>query len=66
MVPVTRVAGEKEVSSEELRAAVRRALTDPILTANAQRLSERLRAYGGVGRAADLIEQFSCEHAIVE
>jgi MGT family glycosyltransferase len=57
VVPVEESSGEKRVSAEELRAAVRRVLTDPSFTDNARQVGERLRAYGGAPRAARLIER---------
>ena len=59
IVSVERVAGGKRVRVDDLRATVRRVLTDPSFTDNARRIGERLRAYGGAGHAAHLIEQFS-------
>jgi MGT family glycosyltransferase len=56
-VPVENVSGRKYVNVEELRAAVRRVLTDPSFAENARRMSEKLRAYGGASQAAQLIER---------
>ncbi len=58
-VPVETVAGKKRVSAEALRATVRRVLADPSFAANARRMRDKLRAYGGASRAAELIEGFS-------
>ena len=43
---------------DDLRAIVRRVLSEVSFTDNARRMSERLRAYGGAAQAADLIERF--------
>ena len=51
---------EKSASVDELRNLVRRVLGDPSFSSNARRIGEKLRAYGGVAQAADLIEKFSC------
>ena len=48
--------GKWGVHAEELRAKVRQVLNDPAYAANARRLSEKLRTYGGVAEAASLIE----------
>jgi UDP:flavonoid glycosyltransferase YjiC (YdhE family) len=49
--------GKWGVEPEILRATVWKVLNDPAYRANAQRLSEKLRAYGGAVAAADLIEK---------
>jgi len=59
IVSVEHASGGKQVRVEDLRATVRRVLTDPSFTANARRVGERLRAYGGAVHAAHLIERFS-------
>ena len=63
IVLVKYVDGRKQVSSEELRAAVKRVIADPMFCANARHLGEKLRAYGGPLRAARLIEEFSQQAA---
>ncbi len=57
-VPAQNVSGKKHVRVEELRATVRRVLTDPSFTDNAGRMSEKMQAYGGASQAAHLIERF--------
>jgi MGT family glycosyltransferase len=59
LVPVTQAAGKKHVDADALRATVRRVLADPSFVENAQRISQRMRTYGGAVQAAQLIEQFS-------
>jgi UDP:flavonoid glycosyltransferase YjiC (YdhE family) len=59
IVPVDMRPGEKRVNVDELRATVKRVLTDPSFRDNARRIGERLRTYGGASQAADLIEQFA-------
>ena len=66
IVSVRRVGGKKQVESEELRAAVKRVIADPVFSANARRLGEKLRSYGGPPRAARLIEEFSQQALILE
>jgi UDP:flavonoid glycosyltransferase YjiC (YdhE family) len=51
--------GRKHVQAEDVRAKVRRILSDPSFTANARRISEKLRAHGGASEAARLIEDFA-------
>ena len=58
VLPVEGVSGEREVPVEELRAKVRKVLSDPSFTENARRLGEKMRAYGGASEAARLIEDF--------
>jgi UDP:flavonoid glycosyltransferase YjiC (YdhE family) len=48
--------GKWGVDPDLLRATVWKVLDDPSYRASAQRLSEKLRAYGGARAAADLIE----------
>lgn len=55
------VSGEKHVSAEEVRAKVRRVLSDPSFTTNARRIGEKMRAYGGASEAARLIENFAAQ-----
>jgi UDP:flavonoid glycosyltransferase YjiC (YdhE family) len=59
VVRVERAAGKKHVRAEELRATVKRVLSDPSFAENARRAGERLREYGGAVQAAQLIERFS-------
>ena len=58
VLPVMGASGEREVPVEELRAKVRKVLSDPSFTENARRLGEKMRAYGGASEAARLIEDF--------
>ena len=51
--------GGKHVNVESLKVMIRRVLSDPSYAENAQRVSRRLRSYGGVSHAARLIEEFS-------
>jgi UDP:flavonoid glycosyltransferase YjiC (YdhE family) len=59
IVPVQHTSGEKQVHNAELRAAVKRVLSDPAFANNARRIGERIRTYGGAVQAAHLIERFS-------
>ena len=59
IVFVDMTPGEKRVNVDELRATVRRVLTDPSFRDNARQIGERLRSYGGASQAADLIEEFT-------
>ena len=59
IVSVEHASGGERVRVDELRATARRMLTDPSFTANARRMSERLRAYGGARQAAYVIDRFS-------
>jgi UDP:flavonoid glycosyltransferase YjiC (YdhE family) len=59
VVPVEEVGGQRRVSPDRLRAAILRTLTDRSLSDSARHASERLRAYGGPPRAAQLIEDFT-------
>jgi len=57
IVPTADASGRKKhVPVEELRAKVRRVLSDPSFTINARRVSEKMQAYGGASEAARLIE----------
>ncbi len=58
VLPVMGASGEREVPVEELRAKVRKVLSDPSFAENARRLGEKMRAYGGAAEAARLIEDF--------
>ncbi|MCI0573773.1 MAG: hypothetical protein L0Y66_23805 [Myxococcaceae bacterium] len=58
LVPVETSRNVKRVRTEELRSAVRRVLEDPSYAANARRMSERMRSYGGAAYASSLIEDF--------
>lgn len=58
VIPVEGAFKRKHVSVEELRATIRKVLGDPSYTANARRISEMMRAYGGAPEAARLIEDF--------
>jgi len=46
-----------QLSVPRLRAAIQRVLTEDSYKNNASRLQEAIRRAGGVGRAADIIEQ---------
>ena len=59
IVSVNTISGEKRVDVEELRATVRRVLTDPSFLAHARQIGEKLRTYGGASQAANLIEKFT-------
>lgn len=56
VLPREGVRAKKEVPADELRAKVRQVLVDPAYRANAIRIREKLKSYGGAGRAARLIE----------
>jgi UDP:flavonoid glycosyltransferase YjiC (YdhE family) len=60
VVPPTQgPSGEKELSVEELRVAVRRVLSDPSFAAGARRIAETMKSYGGAPEAARLIDRFA-------
>ena len=61
IVPVKLAGGKKQVCPRATRDAVRKVLGDLSFAENAQRVSERLRMYGGALAAAKLIEQFSAK-----
>ncbi len=58
VLPTQGSAGKKRVAAEELRARVRRVLSDSSFTQNARRVAEKMRTYGGASGAACLIEDF--------
>jgi UDP:flavonoid glycosyltransferase YjiC (YdhE family) len=57
IVPVDSISGTKTVHAHDVRRVVERVLADDSFTAAARGAGERLRAYGGAIRAADLIEE---------
>jgi UDP:flavonoid glycosyltransferase YjiC (YdhE family) len=59
VVPAKGVSEERQVPVEEVRAKVRRVLSDPSFTLNARRVGEKMRTYGGASEAARLIEDFA-------
>lgn len=59
IVSVDMTPGKKRVDVDELRATVRRVLSDPSFRDNARKIGEGLRLYGGASQAADIIEQFT-------
>ncbi len=59
IVAVDNTPGKKRVNVDELRATVRRVLSEPSFLNHARQVGERLRAHGGAPQAADLIEQFT-------
>ncbi len=59
VVPVEKARGNKHVPVEELRAKVRKVLSDPSYAERAKVMGERLRAYGGAPEAARLIERLT-------
>jgi len=58
VVPTEGASGEKALSLEELRSKVRQVLSDPSFAANARRVAENMRNYGGAAEAARLIDRF--------
>jgi len=50
---------EKHVSADEVWTKVKRVLSDPSYTENARLLGEKMRRYGGIGKAVQLIEDFA-------
>ncbi len=58
VLPVEGALSKKRVSAGELRAKVRRVLSDPSYAASAKRISEKMRTYGGACEAARLVEEF--------
>jgi UDP:flavonoid glycosyltransferase YjiC (YdhE family) len=58
VVPTQGASGEKELSVEELRSKVRQVLSDPSFAANARRVAENMRNFGGAKEAARLIDRF--------
>jgi len=59
VIPAKGVSEERQVPVEEVRAKVRRVLSDPSFTLNARRVGEKMRTYGGASEAARLIEDFA-------
>lgn len=59
IVAVDSTPGKKHVDVDELRATVRRVLSDLGFRQNARQVGERLRLHGGASQAANLIEQFT-------
>jgi UDP:flavonoid glycosyltransferase YjiC (YdhE family) len=47
----------KHVQAAQVREKVERILSDPSYKLNAQRISKKLRAFGGPSYAADLMER---------
>jgi UDP:flavonoid glycosyltransferase YjiC (YdhE family) len=58
VIPTQGASGEKELSVEEMRSKVRQVLSDPSFAANARRVAENMRSYGGAAEAARLIDRF--------
>jgi UDP:flavonoid glycosyltransferase YjiC (YdhE family) len=58
VVPTEGASREKALSLEELRSKVRQVLSDPSFAANARRVAEDMRSYGGAAEAARLIDRF--------
>jgi MGT family glycosyltransferase len=58
VVPTEGASGEKGLSLEELRLKVRQVLSDPSFAANARRVADNMRNYGGAAEAARLIDRF--------
>jgi UDP:flavonoid glycosyltransferase YjiC (YdhE family) len=58
LVPESGTWGEKRLSANALWAKVERVLCDPAFAANARRVGEMLRTYGGAATAAGLIDEF--------
>jgi len=56
VVPAEGRWGKKHVLVDELRAKVRKVISEPSYTTNAERMGRKLRAYGGAPEAARLIE----------
>lgn len=56
VLPVEDAWKRKRLGANDLRAAVRRVLSDPSYAANAKRIGEAMRAYGGAPGAARLVE----------
>jgi MGT family glycosyltransferase len=61
-VPVENCAQGKCVQVEELRAVIKRVLSEPSFENNAKCISQKMQSYGGSSQAAHLIERFS-QHA---
>jgi len=58
-----RVSALHRLRSASLAAAIRRAVSDPVLRAKAAAFSSVIRAENGVGAAADRIERYAAEFA---
>jgi UDP:flavonoid glycosyltransferase YjiC (YdhE family) len=58
LVPEIDQSGEKRLSAEELRDNVKEVLSNPLFAHRAEKLGEKMRAYGGARQAAQLIEDF--------
>ncbi len=59
VIPKSDVTGrKKQVSAEEVRTKVFNILSDASFAENAERISKRMKTYGGAAEAARLIESF--------
>lgn len=59
LVPQIDATGrKKQLSAQEVRSKVFNLLSDPSFAENAQRIGEKMKAYGGAAEAARLIEGF--------
>jgi UDP:flavonoid glycosyltransferase YjiC (YdhE family) len=58
IVPTEDESSEKHISAEQLLAKIKTVLSESSFTENAERMSEKLHAYGGASEAASLIEDF--------
>jgi MGT family glycosyltransferase len=58
ILPTEDASGKKQVRAGELRAVVRRVLSNPSFRQNARRIGEKMKAYGGATEAAQRIEDF--------
>lgn len=59
VLPTEGPAWEKRVNLDDLRAKIRKVISDSSYTTRAHQLSQKLRAYGGAFEAASRIERFS-------
>jgi UDP:flavonoid glycosyltransferase YjiC (YdhE family) len=63
VLPTVLPDGEKEVSVPALREAVLAVLADPTYAANARRIAESMRSYGGVATVANIVEEMATDKA---
>jgi UDP:flavonoid glycosyltransferase YjiC (YdhE family) len=59
ILPESNAKGEKSIDAGALRKTVREVLETPSYRENAERHGETLKSYGGIDKAADLIEDLA-------
>ena len=59
VLPKTDESGKKQISIEEIKAQIKNVLTTSSYAENAKHYSEKLKSYGGITYAVQLIEHFA-------